>query len=74
MAERVALNFLQQLSGIATLTQRFCQAVEVPRGHSRHEKNDPRAGGRFKNGPSPLAEERITGARSLMGFSSKTII
>jgi nicotinate-nucleotide pyrophosphorylase (carboxylating) len=28
MAERVALNFLQQLSGIATLTQRFCQAVE----------------------------------------------
>ena len=27
MAERVALNFLQQLSGIATLTQRFCQAV-----------------------------------------------
>jgi nicotinate-nucleotide pyrophosphorylase (carboxylating) len=28
MAERVALNFLQQLSGIATLTQRFRQAVE----------------------------------------------
>lgn len=27
MAERVALNFLQHLSGIATLTQRFCQAV-----------------------------------------------
>jgi len=26
-AERVALNFLQHLSGIATLTQRFCQAV-----------------------------------------------
>ncbi|OQW30036.1 MAG: nicotinate-nucleotide diphosphorylase (carboxylating) [Nitrospira sp. SG-bin1] len=25
--ERVALNFLQHLSGIATLTQRFCQAV-----------------------------------------------
>jgi nicotinate-nucleotide pyrophosphorylase (carboxylating) len=28
MAERVALNFLQQLSGIATLTARFVQAVE----------------------------------------------
>ena len=28
MAERVALNFLQQLSGIATLTQRFSQAVD----------------------------------------------
>lgn len=28
MAERVALNFLQQLSGIATLTQRFRQAVD----------------------------------------------
>lgn len=28
MAERVALNFLQQLSGIATLTQRFCRAVD----------------------------------------------
>jgi nicotinate-nucleotide pyrophosphorylase (carboxylating) len=27
MAERVALNFLQHLSGVATLTQRFCQAV-----------------------------------------------
>lgn len=26
-AERVALNFLQHLSGIATLTQRFCHAV-----------------------------------------------
>jgi nicotinate-nucleotide pyrophosphorylase (carboxylating) len=30
MAERVALNFLQHLSGIATLTARFCKAV---RGH-----------------------------------------
>ena len=27
MAERVALNFLQHLSGIATLTSRFCHAV-----------------------------------------------
>ena len=27
MAERVALNFLQHLSGIATLTRRFCLAV-----------------------------------------------
>jgi nicotinate-nucleotide pyrophosphorylase (carboxylating) len=27
MAERVALNFLQHLSGIATLTHRFCQSV-----------------------------------------------
>lgn len=27
-AERVALNFLQHLSGIATLTHRFCQAVK----------------------------------------------
>lgn len=30
-AERVALNFLQHLSGIATLTQKFCHAV---RGYS----------------------------------------
>lgn len=28
MAERVALNFLQHLSGIATLTRRFCRAVQ----------------------------------------------
>lgn len=28
MAERVALNFLQYLSGIATLTNRFCHAVQ----------------------------------------------
>jgi len=28
MAERVALNFVQHLSGIATLTSRFCEAVK----------------------------------------------
>ena len=28
MAERVSLNFLQRLSGIATLTARFCQATK----------------------------------------------
>lgn len=28
MAERVALNFLQRLSGIATLTARFCDAIK----------------------------------------------
>ncbi len=28
MAERVALNFLQHLSGIATLTREFCRAVQ----------------------------------------------
>jgi nicotinate-nucleotide pyrophosphorylase (carboxylating) len=28
MAERVALNFLQRLSGVATLTARFCQATQ----------------------------------------------
>ena len=28
MAERVALNFLQRLSGIASLTARFCQATK----------------------------------------------
>jgi nicotinate-nucleotide pyrophosphorylase (carboxylating) len=27
MAERIALNFLQRLSGIATLTRRFCRTV-----------------------------------------------
>ena len=31
-AERVALNFLQQLSGVATLTRRFVDAVEVVPG------------------------------------------
>jgi nicotinate-nucleotide pyrophosphorylase (carboxylating) len=30
-AERVALNFLQRLSGIATLTAKFCQAVKGTR-------------------------------------------
>jgi nicotinate-nucleotide pyrophosphorylase (carboxylating) len=28
MAERVALNFIQRLSGIATLTARFCEAIK----------------------------------------------
>ena len=35
-AERVALNFLQQLSGVATLTRRFVDAVEtVPGARAR---------------------------------------
>ena len=35
-AERVALNFLQQLSGVATLTRRFVDAVEaVPGAHAK---------------------------------------
>lgn len=29
MAERVALNFLQRMSGIATLTRRMVDAVQV---------------------------------------------
>jgi len=32
-AERIALNFLQHLSGIATLTHRFCRAVRGYRTH-----------------------------------------
>lgn len=32
-AERVALNFLQRLSGVATLTRKFVQAVEGTRCH-----------------------------------------
>ena len=36
-AERVALNFLQHLSGIATLTRQFVEGSRHPRGEdSRH--------------------------------------
>jgi nicotinate-nucleotide pyrophosphorylase (carboxylating) len=34
-AERVALNFLQQLSGVATLTRRFADAVQGTPAHIR---------------------------------------
>ena len=42
-AERVALNFLQRLSGVATLTRRFVDAVAGTHGaHSRHPQDHPR--------------------------------
>lgn len=35
MAERVALNFLQRMSGIATLTQRFVSVIKTASTHTR---------------------------------------
>lgn len=59
-AERVALNFLQRLSGIATLTQKFVKALDNPRvrlvdtrkttpGWRKIEKDAVRAGGGFNH-------------------------
>ena len=49
-AERVALNFLQHLSGIATLTGRFFRPFAVTRSRSSTHERPSRAGGRSKNG------------------------
>ena len=59
-AERTALNFLGHLSGIATLTARFAEAVRGDRGDDpRHPQDDPRparageGGGRGRGRPQP---------------------
>ena len=39
-AERTALNFLQRLSGIATLTRRFVDAAGGAHHHARHAEDD----------------------------------
>ena len=39
-AERTALNFLQRLSGIATLTRRFVDAAARPHHGARHAQDD----------------------------------
>jgi len=60
MAERVALNFLQRLSGIATLTREFVDALDNPNvrlvdtrkttpGWRKIEKDAVRAGGGFNH-------------------------
>ena len=78
-AERVALNFLQHLSGIATLTRRFCDAArQIPCDHPRHEKDDPglpcasEMGGPPRRGHEspPVAERR----RPHQGQSSGLLI
>ena len=59
-AERVALNFLQRLSGIATLTRKFVQTLDNPKvrlvdtrkttpGWRKIEKEAVRAGGGFNH-------------------------
>lgn len=59
-AERVALNFLQRLSGIATLTRKFVKALDNPKvrlvdtrkttpGWRKIEKDAVRAGGGFNH-------------------------
>ena len=60
MAERVALNFLQRLSGIATLTRKFVNSLDNPKvrlvdtrkttpGWRKIEKDAVRAGGGFNH-------------------------
>ena len=58
-AERVALNFVQRLSGVATLTAQFVDAVKgTARKFSTRAKPRP-AGGGLKNTPSPAAAGKI---------------
>ena len=58
-AERVALNFVQRLSGVATLTSQFVGAIkEIARKFSTRAKRPP-AGGGWKNTPLPAAAGKI---------------
>ena len=62
-AERVALNFLQRLCGIATLTREFVQAAANPaRQNHRYAENNARAARLSKRRPSSPAAEAIIGS------------
>jgi nicotinate-nucleotide pyrophosphorylase (carboxylating) len=60
--ERTALNFLQRMSGIATLTRRYVDAVEGSRAKILDtRKTAPGSGGAI-NMPSEPAADKITGS------------
>jgi len=59
-AERVALNFMQHLSGIATLTRHYVDLVEARApGFSTRARRFP-AGGDWRSSPSAPAAEKTT--------------
>ena len=58
-AERTALNFLQHLSGIATLTRRFVDAARRPHDDPRHAQDDADACARWRSTPSGAAAAPI---------------
>ncbi len=70
--ERTALNFLQRLSGVATLTRRFVERAEggPPRSSTRAR---PRRGcATSRSTPWPRAAARTTGWACTTGSSSRT--
>ena len=73
-AERVALNFVQRLSGMATLTAQFADAIKgTHTTYSIRAKPRP-ACGVLKNTPSPAVAEKIIASVCTTWFSSRTII
>ena len=60
-AERTALNFLGHLSGVATLTARFVEAVAgTGAAHPRHPQDDPGPARRWRRRRSPPAAAATT--------------
>ena len=52
-AERTALNFIQRLSGVATLTRQYVKAVSHQRPHSGYPQNHSRLPSAGKSGRAP---------------------
>ena len=71
--ERVALNFLQRLSGIATLTRAMAAQVAGPTRFWWTPARPPRAGGSWRNTPFAWAAATITAWDSMTRCSSRTI-
>jgi nicotinate-nucleotide pyrophosphorylase (carboxylating) len=71
-AERTALNFLQRLCGIATLTRQFVDLADGRSPCSIHARRR-RFCARSRSTPCAPAAASTTAAVSTMGFSSRTI-
>jgi nicotinate-nucleotide pyrophosphorylase (carboxylating) len=73
VGERTALNLLQRLSGVATLTAAFVAAVEGTRGaYRRYTQDDARGCGRSKRLPSATAAAGTTASVCPTVSSSRT--
>lgn len=72
-AERVALNFVQRLSGVATLTAQFVDAVKGTPARIFDTRKTTPGWRRLENTPWPVAAASITALACLTWCSSKTI-
>jgi quinolinate synthase len=71
-AERVALNFMQRLSGVASLTAKYVQAVAGTGARSSTRARPRRAGGGWRSSPCAPAAGTTTAWTSPRRCSSRT--